>query len=92
MQESDEVLGFSFEARRGDNSSLCLALLVAISDEVQAEGHLGKGGIPELRKRYIDVIEARRACPLAGTCKRMRRALSKGAKIRSLGYRQGKLL
>jgi hypothetical protein len=81
----DDVLGFSHEARAGDGGKkpVCLDLMVALVDEMEAEGNTG--GLMDLRARYYAVLNGERLCPLAASCGRLRRALERGARLVSPG-------
>jgi hypothetical protein len=87
----DEVLGFSHEARvrfgdakspGGGRGSWCLGMMMALSDEMEAEGCAGDVDerIHELRRRCNEVAGGGRPCPLAGACDRYRRAIARGGK------------
>jgi hypothetical protein len=77
----NDVMGFSREARAGDGGKkpVCLDLMVALADEMEAEG--STGGLMDLRARYYAVLNGERLCPLAATCGRLRRALERGARL-----------
>jgi hypothetical protein len=77
----DDVLGFSREARAGSsrNKPVCLDLMMALADEMEAEDITG--GPVGLLNRYYAVLNGERLCPLAATCGRLRRALERGAKL-----------
>jgi len=85
MSETDDdvlprdIMGFSAEARAGGRSDrpLCLDLLAALADEMEAEGITGQPG--ELRRRYWLTI-ASGSCPLQATCERRRRAIERGGR------------
>jgi hypothetical protein len=77
----DEVLGFSHEARWGSGrGSWCLGMMMALSDEMEAEGCAGDVDerIHELRRRCAGVAGGGRPCPLASACDRYRRAIARG--------------
>ena len=61
-----DVLGFSREAR-GFGAGVCLAALLALSEEMAAEGIAGDPA--ELSRRYAQIRSFARACPAATTCR-----------------------
>ncbi len=61
-----DVLGFSREAR-GFGAGVCLAAMLALSEEMAAEGITGDPA--ELSRRYAQIRTFGRACPAAGTCR-----------------------
>ncbi len=72
-------LGFTREARAGNDRSVCLALMLHISGEMEAQGITGD--MAEFRRRYESVLNGDRECPLAATCPKYRRAVERGAKM-----------
>jgi hypothetical protein len=86
----DEVLGFSREARvrlgdakspgGGGRGGWCLGMMVALTDEMEAEGFAGNVDerTQESRRRCTEVAGGDRPCPLAGACDRYRRAIARG--------------
>jgi hypothetical protein len=71
-------LGFTHEARGGSAGRLCLALMMHISSEMEAQGITGD--MVEFRRRYEQVLNGERECPLAATCAKYRQAIERGAK------------
>jgi len=61
-----DVLGFSREAR-GFGAGVCLAAMLALSEEMTAEGIAGDPA--ELSRRYAQIRTFARACPAAGACR-----------------------
>lgn len=79
MNQSDDVLGFSREARRGGRAcGLCFDLLLALNEELLAEGVSGDPA--ELGRRNQAVLSGERPCPLQETCEKYQRALQRGAR------------
>ncbi|MBU0492804.1 MAG: hypothetical protein KKA73_16490 [Chloroflexi bacterium] len=72
-----DIMGFSTEARGGDSPrGLCLDLLVALDDELQAEGITGQP--EELGRRNQAVLSGLRPCPRQAICERYHRAVARG--------------
>lgn len=71
-----DVFGFARDAE--ENSSrrnrldrytpFCLNLLIALSDQLAAEGHTGEESIPELQRRKRAVFAGLCKCPIWDTC------------------------
>jgi hypothetical protein len=62
-----DVLGFSREAR-GFGAGVCLAAMLALSEEMSGEGIVGDPA--ELSRRYAQIRSFARACPAAGAAAR----------------------
>lgn len=76
-----DVAGLSREARQGgqDRGRICFDLLVALDDEMKAEGITGNPG--ELQRRNWAVLRGERPCPLQDRCEKYHRALVRGAQV-----------
>ena len=61
-----DVLGFSREAW-GFGAGVCLAAMLALSEEMSGEGIAGDPA--ELSRRYAQIRSFARPCPAAGTCR-----------------------
>ena len=73
MQPKDDVLGLAVHQER---NGLCLDLLIALSDQMEAEGITENPG--ELSRRYDAVIAGLRPCPLQANCKRCHDSIRSG--------------
>ena len=69
-----DVMGFAIDHRER-TSEFCHEMMMAISEEMRAEGLVGSGTIPEFRKRCVEVMSRRRDCPGAATCRKYRRSV-----------------
>ena len=85
----DDPLGLAHEARPGPGRGLCLDLLLALNDELLAQGITGRPA--ELQRQYGVVMAGRRPCPLQGECQRYRRAAEQGKRFAGQGVRQLRL-
>ncbi len=61
-----DVLGFSREAR-GFGAGVCLAAMLALSEEMAAEGITGDPA--ELSRRYAQIRSFARSCPATASCR-----------------------
>ncbi len=86
MDPAEDILGLSHEARGGSNRGLCLALVIALNDQLVAQGIVGRPA--ELQRRYGAVMAGRRVCPLRGSCRRYQGAADAGKRFVGEGPRQ----
>jgi len=91
MDPADDILGLSHEARAGTEHGrgLCLDLLLALNDELLAQGVMERP--VELQRRYDAVMAGRRHCPLQDDCPRYRRAKQAGKRFIDQAARQLRL-
>jgi len=73
LRAENDVLGLAVYRER---NGLCLDLLIALSDQMEAEGITENPG--ELGRRYDAVIAGLRPCPLQANCKRYHDSIANG--------------
>ena len=85
----DDPLGLAHAAHAGPGRGLCLDLLIALNDNLLAQGITGRPA--ELQRRYGVVMAGRRPCPRQGECQRHKRAAEQGKRFVGQGVRQLRL-